>query len=343
MKKYLLKLYGGKENKLLFIVLFLFIAFSLYVFYVLVFPLGKDTCVTIEEGESAKDVLKNLDEKGLVRDKTLALYYIKVIGVEKRIMPSTFCVTPGDNFIKLVSKLSLKGLKKVVIPEGFDSFEVAELLEKEGVIKDRGEFLKVVFDRARAESVLKTYNLPGLTLEGYLAPSTYYFSDNLQPAVVADRMVKRFTKTILPELKKTNSSIYQTLVVASIIQRETYEVSEMPIIAGVFYNRLKRGMPLQADPTVIYAIKLENGGYFDGSLSRRDLSINSPYNTYSNPGLPPTPICNPGIDAIKAAMYPSKTDYLYFVSMGNGRHFFSKDLKTHNIAVEKYIKGQSNE
>lgn len=338
MKRYLLRFYGVRENKLILALLLFLIASLFYLLYVLVFPLGRSVCINVDEGISANEVLNILESKGLIRNRTLALLYMRIVGVERNIMPVTFCVTYKDNLISVIGRLHLKGLKKVVVPEGLDSFEIADLLEKEGIIRDKKAFLQTVFDRARAEEILNRYRLPGLTLEGYLAPSTYYFSDGLPPDVIADRMVRKFTRLILPEFKD-RSSMYSTLIIASIVQKETYDVKEMPVIAGVFYNRLRIGMPLQADPTVIYAIKLENGGYFDGNLKKRDLTIDSPYNTYLYPGLPPTPICNPGLEAVRATIKPLKTDYLYFVSMGNGSHFFSKDLRTHNMAVEKFIKG----
>ncbi|MEM2868594.1 MAG: endolytic transglycosylase MltG, partial [Candidatus Bathyarchaeia archaeon] len=227
----------------------------------------------------------------------------------------------------------------VIVPEGLDSFELASFLERERVIKRKEDFIKVVFDREIASRILKKYDLPGFVLEGYLFPGVYYFSDSLPSEIVAERMVKNFVKKALPEIKRSGKPLYELLIIASIVQKETYYSDEMPIVAGVFYNRLRRNMPLQADPTVIYARRMETSGKYKGPPKKADLTIDSPYNTYNRIGLPPTPISNPGIDAIRASINPAKTKYLYFVSMGNGTHFFSSDLNAHNRAVERFLKG----
>jgi UPF0755 protein len=175
-------------------------------------------------------------------------------------------------------------------------------------------------------------------LEGYLFPDTYQFGRGISPSLIIDAMVKRFWQMVGPltdRAKETGMTMQEIVTLASIVEKETGQPSERPLIASVFLNRLKSGMRLESDPTVIYG--LEN---FDGNLRKKDLVQRSPYNTYVIHGLTPGPICNPGLESIKAVIFPAKTDYLYFVSKNDGSHHFSRTLSEHNQAVERYQKGK---
>ncbi|MBC7190305.1 endolytic transglycosylase MltG, partial [Candidatus Aerophobetes bacterium] len=218
---------------------------------------------------------------------------------------------------------------KVTVPEGSSSWEIAELLS-EKKITNKEEFLILV----KSPDYFKK-EFPWIeakhSLEGYLFPDTYYFALEEEPARVIEKFLARFEEKVLPLCKEKDFSLQQILTMASIVEKETGKDFEKPIIAAVFYNRLKRGMKLMADPTVKYALK-----DFNRKLTKKDLAFFSLYNTYIFPGLPPGPICNPGIESIKAAISPAEVDYLYFVSRGDGTHKFSRTYTEHLKAIELY-------
>jgi len=204
------------------------------------------------------------------------------------------------------------------------------------------EFLKLVYDTQFISGIPFFRDYKITSLEGYLFPDTYLLSGPQSARILVDMMLKEFIKVYYEEAKvasavSVNLNRNEKIVLASIIEKETGDSSERAIIASVFYNRLKKGMPLQSDPTVIYGLK-----NFDGNLRKRDLSNPHIYNTYVHPGLPPGPICNPGRESIRAVLHPATTDYLYFVSKNNGTHEFSKNLQDHARAVMRYqIKGSN--
>jgi UPF0755 protein len=217
----------------------------------------------------------------------------------------------------------------VTIPEGTGLREVASLLSALELV-DKGAFVSYCFDAKTAES----YDLEAPGLEGFLYPDTYRFSKGLAVRAVVDVMVKRFFEKIEPlrdRIEGTGMSLEQVVTLASIIEKETGSAPERPLIASVFLNRINKGMPLQSDPTAVYDIV-----DFEGPITRKELGRRSAYNTYRVGGLPPGPICNPGLDSVLAVLEPARTDFLYFVSRNDGTHHFSKSLKEHNAAVQKY-------
>jgi UPF0755 protein len=222
-------------------------------------------------------------------------------------------------------------LHPVTIPEGFTRDQIADVLAAKG-LADKKRFLGLTEDKA----LLRQYGITGPSLEGYLFPDTYHFSRGTPTLAVLDTMVKRFKQVVGPLMEKTQGAgmtFEQVVTLASIVEKETGRPEERPLIASVFLNRLRLGMRLESDPTVIYGI--EN---FDGDLKKKDLTEKTPYNTYVIYGLTPGPIANPGIESIKAVVDPARTDYLYFVSRNDGSHHFSKTLAEHNRAVEIYQK-----
>lgn len=225
----------------------------------------------------------------------------------------------------------------IVIPEGWTSFDIGDDLEKEGICS-KNEFASVVAD----PSLVKDFAPGARSLEGFLFPSTYEFTRHTTCEQAAATMVHEFRSVLEKESPSGTTqlpsglSLVQTVTLASLVERETPNPDERPLIAGLFLNRLKKGYPLQCDPTVQYAWLLE--GHIVEDLHPADLHIESPYNTYLHPGLPPGPIANPGEAALHAALYPEKTDYLYFVANTEGGHFFSKTLAEHNRNVARYRK-----
>lgn len=219
----------------------------------------------------------------------------------------------------------------VTVPEGFTARQIAERLQSSG-IGNAGEFLRdfdrgrIVVDGSRTKS-----------LEGFLFPSTYLVPLGASPAQVADQMTSEFFR-VLPKdaasrARSLHVSVPQAVTVASLIEREAKAEADRPLIASVIYNRLRLGMPLQVDATIEYALPR-----YKSELSLRDLQVDSPYNTYLHAGLPPTPIANPGLPSLEAALHPSKTADLYYVYCGNGRHAFARTLAEHQANVARCLK-----
>ena len=216
----------------------------------------------------------------------------------------------------------------VVIPEGYTMFDIANAIQESG-LGSRDEFLKI----AQSETALVSDLAPEAhSLEGYLFPNTYQFTRTQSMQEMVSAMVKQF-RQVAQQIGLSND-VQKTVTMASIIEKETGIPDERPLVASVYYNRLANHIALDADPSVIYA-ELLNGNY-QGALHHADMRIDSPYNTYRHPGLPPGPIGNPGKSSLEAAMHPAQTDYYYFVSDGNGRHRFARSLEEHNRNVAAY-------
>jgi UPF0755 protein len=216
----------------------------------------------------------------------------------------------------------------VTIPEGYTMFDIAKAMEDSG-LGPAADFLQVVETQTQLISDLAP---EATSLEGYLFPNTYQFTRTESLEEMAAAMVHQF-RTVAQEIG-LNSDIPRVVTMASIVEKETAAPEERPLVASVYYNRLARNMALDADPSVIYA-ELQTGTY-QGSLHHADLAVNSPYNTYRFPGLPPGPIGNPGRSSLEAALHPENSKFLYFVSDGNGHHRFARSLEEHNRNVAAY-------
>ncbi|MFC1821698.1 endolytic transglycosylase MltG [Thermodesulfobacteriota bacterium] len=297
---------------------------------------GEEQIVVITEGLSLKGVAQKLEEKGLIRNRTLFWLWARTMGYARNIKSGEYVMSARLPPVKILEKLTRGGVMThpVTIPEGLTRRQIADLLAVKG-LGDKEQFLALTRDPALA----KKYGIPGETLEGYIYPDTYHFARGLSARAVIETMINRFWQLVEPLKERAgeiNMDIGEVIILASIVEKETGKSEERPVIASVFLNRLKRRMRLDSDPTVIYG--LDN---FDGNLTRKDLAKPTPYNTYLIRGLPPGPIANPGIASIKAVLYPARTDYLFFVSKNDGSHYFSKTLAEHNKAVWKYQKRRS--
>jgi UPF0755 protein len=225
----------------------------------------------------------------------------------------------------------------LTIPEGYNIFDIAQAVESAGLGK-KDEFLAA--ERKHTELIAEW---PAMgsgaapeSLEGYLFPDTYHFAHHTTPEQMLAAMVKRFR--VEAAVLGISGDVPRVVTMASLVEKEVSQDAERPLVAGVFMNRLAKGMALATDPTVIYAAQLENR--WRGTIYASDLKSGSPYNTYVHAGLPPGPICNPGLAALKAAVAPAKTDYLYFVSDAAGHSRFAATLKQHNENVTAYRKTQ---
>ena len=294
--------------------------------------------ITIPAGASFRWTAKELARRHVVDDELSFRVLAWIRGAEKHIKAGRYlfdkAATPDVVLARLTSGDVF--IEKITIPEGYTIHDVAKRLAEKG----RGtpdSILKIMED----PEFIRTAGLAGETsLEGYLFPATYDLPDGLSTEDFLKTMVREFLGRLNPALRQAAQerglTLHQWVTLASIIQKESGKEEEMPLISAVFHNRLKLGMPLQADPTVIYGLKK-----FEGKLTKRDLAADSPYNTYQIAGLPPGPIANPGLAALSAAVCPAPVEYLYFVARGDGYHSFSGTLDEHNEAVRRYRKLQA--
>jgi UPF0755 protein len=225
----------------------------------------------------------------------------------------------------------------LVVPEGFTIFDIAQAIEDSG-LGSRQEFINL----AKSNTQLITDLDPQAhSLEGYLFPATYQFTRTQSLQDMIGIMVKQFRQEAGAIGLAPGMDVHRIVTMASIVEKETAAPEERPMVASVYYNRLSRGIALDADPSIIYGELLD--GTYSGALHHADMQVSSPYNTYRHPGLPPGPIANPGRSALEAAMHPATSDYFYFVSNGNGHHRFAKSLEEHNrnvAALRKMIRGK---
>ncbi len=221
-------------------------------------------------------------------------------------------------------------LHSFTVPEGFTLAEVARAAEQAGLAS-----YQEITALSQDTDLLAELDLKAQSLEGYLFPETYSFAKGISARTLIREMVEtfraRFTEEMQAQGRTLGLSPHEALTLASIIERETYLDEERPLISAVYHNRLQQGVRLQGDPTVLYAL-----GRTAGPLTKEDLRVNSPYNTYRHHGLPPGPIASPGLASLKAAVNPAPVDYLYFVARGDGGHEFSKTLEEHVKAVRRY-------
>ncbi|MBW1753861.1 MAG: endolytic transglycosylase MltG [Deltaproteobacteria bacterium] len=288
--------------------------------------------VMVLPGQGFKAFAQRLHQEGIIDHPDKFALLARLKGQDKIIKAGEYkfssTMPPGTILSILVS--GKVRLYKFTVPEGYNLKQIASLAARSGYATDT-DFFKVATDAALAHSM----GIEAETFEGYLFPDTYHFPKGSSPEMIISAMVKRFWAVFEPEWKmraKTlRLSVHQVVTLASLIEKETGAAFERPLIASVFHNRLKRRMRLETDPTVIYGLK-----DYNGNLTRKHLSMPTPYNTYTISGLPPGPIASTGIDAIKAALYPADTQFLYFVSKKDGTHQFSTNFKDHNRAVQKY-------
>ena len=288
--------------------------------------------INIPKGVTLSQIGNILKEESIISNKRTFTMAVKSLGHEKNIPAGRYVLHNALNNRAIINQLvyGVPSLKSITVLEGWTIYQIANELERELKISKK-TFLRLCND----QRVIKLFNLEGNSLEGYLFPDTYTFAEGVDPYLVLKRMVNEFinniTKSMEVQAQEMNMSLLEVITLASIIEGEAIYDSERAIISAVYHNRLKRGMKLQADPTIQYIID-------DGPrrLLNNDLKIESKYNTYLYRGLPPGPINSPGKESIIAALYPSVNEYLYFVARGDGYHTFSTNEKDHNKAKKKF-------
>ncbi len=305
---------------------------------------GEPQIFTVREGEGAAEIGERLERQGLVRSASLFRLLAAYYGVSGSLEAGEYELQGDMTTTQIINRLH-RGLVKtemVTIPEGWRLEQMAEALAKEGLF-EADEFLEAC-QRPSFDYEFSVERPPGATLEGYLFPDTYFVSKEMDAPSFVGRMLqtfdRRFTTAMRQQAADRGMSMHQVVTLASIVEREARLPEERPLIAGVFLNRLTLGITLDADPTVQYALASDSAdqagyGYWK-ELSQEDLSIDSAYNTYRHGGLPPGPICNPGLASIEAVLDPEMTDYLYFVARKDGSHAFAATLEEHIQNVGKY-------
>ena len=287
---------------------------------------------TVFPGQGLKQAADSLQREGLVSDALRFTILARLDKKDKLLKAGEyfFSTTMTPREILGVMVVGRVHLYRLTIPEGYNLVQIAAAVSAAGL-----ESEKHFLDAARNPETATSLGIEADTLEGYLFPDTYYFPRGLDSTTIIVTMVKQFRAAFKPvweqQAKALGMNVHEVVTLASIIEKETGAPEERPLISSVFHNRLKKGMRLETDPTVIYGIP-----DFDGNIKRRHLETYTPYNTYKIKGLPPGPIASPGFFSMEAVLYPAQTDYLYFVSKKDGTHQFSTTIEEHNVAVRKY-------
>jgi len=295
----------------------------------------------VREQETLTSVARRLDAAGLLPDRTFfgprsLVLYARLRGVDRAVKSGEYELNVSMSPTEILEKLIVGSVKTypVTVPGGLIIEEVAKRVAEAG-IADEAE----VIERARDAAFSRELGVDADSLEGYLYPETYRFRRATPATLVLRQMVEElqasWTDADRQALEGSGFTLHEVVTLASIVEKETGTAEERPRIAAVFRNRLKKRMRLQSDPTVIYGILRERGS-FNGNLRKRDLQADTPYNTYTRGGLPPGPISNPTMAAIRAVLQPEEVPYLYFVSQNDGTHHFSVTLTEHVNAVNRY-------
>jgi len=314
------------------------VAIFAYYFYFLNTPMEKTArpvTFVVAKGDGVRKISAKLETERIISTDFTFLVYLKLSGLSSSIQAGDYSLS-GSMSPKTIADILTKGKvtsKKIIIPEGWTNDEIGTYLEKQGVVK------KADFEAATK----KTYDYEFLAdkpdsndLEGYLFPDTYQISATASADDIVKLMLDNFDKKLAPELRATVSksgmNLHEVLTLASIVESEANKPEDRKVVAGIFEARLREGMKLQSDVTVAYAL-----GEKREELTAADLTLNSPYNTYVIEGLPAGPICNPGLDSIKAVLYPEVTSYRYFIA-ADGQMYYAKTIDEHNENVAKYLR-----
>jgi len=289
--------------------------------------------VRISRGASFRSIVSGLAKKGII---THPWYFNALAALEHErggVKAGEYLLDTGMTPLKVMDMITSGKVAQasLTVPEGFTMREIGDRIEALG-LGSSTQFLKAARDAGR----LRKFGIPSDSFEGYLFPETYRFSRGTSEADILAAMAVQFikkvkTEEILRAVSASGFTLHEVITLASLIEKETALHREKPLVSAVFYNRLRKKIFNDSDTTEIYTMK-----NFNGNIRKKDLNIDSPYNTYRYPGLPPGPIANPGLDSILAALHPASDKFLYFVSRQDGSHHFSLSLREHNRAVRKY-------
>jgi UPF0755 protein len=296
---------------------------------------GPEQFVEIPQGASTADIRRRLIDAGVVRDEWSLRAALWWTGAGRNLKAGEYRFDRPMSAVDVVAKIERGDVfgRRVTFPEGLTILDMAKLYESHGLGK-AAEFLTA----ARDPSPIRDLDPAAPDLEGYLFPETYTLPRGIPAARLTSMMVERFRAVFTDDLRQRalqqGLTVRETVTLASLVEKETAQGDERPLVSAVYRNRMKIGMGMQADPTVVYA--LQKAGRYDGNIRREDLAFDSPYNTYKYPGLPPGPIASPGKASLEAAVAPADVKYIYFVSRNDGTHVFSSTLDEHNRNVQKF-------
>lgn len=311
----------------------LVLAFAIWFAWAALLPVQprQTTFLLLRPGWSTRHIAHDLQQQGVIHSSAafLMIHYAKGL---KTLKAGEYKFDQPASALEVWNRLSRGDVyaRTVVVPEGFNMYDVAAAVQQAG-LGPASDFLTAAKDDL---FLVKDIDPDAKSLEGYLFPDTYQFTRIDTAHEITAAMVHRFRREAQKIGLLGRPDIHRVVTMASIVEKETSDPSERPLVAGVYYNRLNRNMALAADPSVIYAALLT--GRYRGTIYASDLQFDSPYNTYKYPGLPPGPIANPGLASLQAAMHPAQTDFLYFVSDNNGHHRFARDLEEHARNVAAY-------
>ncbi|MGC8530142.1 MAG: endolytic transglycosylase MltG [Leptospirillia bacterium] len=318
----------------LFVALALFLLWSADAFFGESQFTGPPFLLTVSHGTPFRTVVKALAKRGVITKPETVILWGDLLGLSRAIREGDYEISGEDRPVKVLWDLvaGQRYYRKLTVPEGFTVSQVAARMARLG-IGTVDQDLALMSDA----NFLQQLRVPSTSLEGYLFPNTYYFSRGTSPREVLSMMVSRFWHVMTPSWQSQSAvqglTLPQAVTLASIVQKEAGTSGDMPLVAGVFLNRLRSGMKLQSDPTVLYVLPGHH------HLTASDLRIDSPYNTYLHEGLPPTPIANPGAQALHAVLFAEKVPYYYFVSAGPGSpSIFSRTLADHDRAISRIMK-----
>lgn len=292
----------------------------------------------LKPGMSAAQIADQLEQKKIIRDADYFRYLCKINNADSKLVAGEYYLSPSMNPKEILQSF-LKGpdpdIIRVTIPEGYTVEQIVDLFVENGLGSQEDFYKEMRSFNLSDYKFLKDIPEGNNRLEGFLFPDTYFFSKKEKPREIIDRLLQRFSKELTSKtearLDELNLSVLDWVTMASLVEREAAKEEERPVIAAVFNNRLKKGMLLQSCATVQYILK-----EVKPVLSLADLEIESPYNTYKHPGLPPGPIANPGHASLQAVLYPADTQYLYFVSKNDGSHAFAVTYSEHLKNVARY-------
>ena len=296
---------------------------------------GDEIFVNLPAGTTVSGIASRLADAGVVPDALTFRIAARLSGADRHLQAGEYRFAEPMSAFQIVARLSEGDVytRPITFPEGLTIKEMSVLFEKGGL------GTAPAFEKAAANTALAAgFDPEARSLEGYLFPSTYALGRQAGADATIRAMVEAFERAFDPELRAEAAakglSVRETVTLASLVEKETAQPAERPIVSAVYHNRLTRRIPLQCDPTVVYA--LMRAGRWNGNIRKQDLQIKSPYNTYVYPGLPPGPIASPGRASIEAAIRPAEVPYLYFVSRNDGTHVFAETLAEHNRNVAEW-------
>jgi len=326
-------------KKVLISLIFLFLAF---IFYLTGRPFQSSKIFIVESGQSLQKISQNLKNQQFLNSRYPFYFYVLIKGKDKELKPGYYSLSPSDSFMDIADKIiEGKNLKEeITIIEGWNLKDIGEYLEAKGIISQAEDFYgsdSSIAEKDFSEEFDFLKDKPkDLLLEGYLFPDTYEINKGASIEEIVSKMLDNFDQKLTPdlreEIKKQNKTIFEIVIMASLLEKEVKTKEDKELVSGILWKRLENKIPLQVDATITYIT-----GKKTVKVSKEETQIDSPYNTYKYLGLPFGPICNPGLESILAAIYPQDSEYLYYLSTPEGETIFSKTLEEHNLNKAKYL------